>query len=99
MPIHRPGLGASSFRRKLLAYAATWTQAIHRTRFAMPRVRVLTVTAGAERVTHLRAACAELSAGRGMFLFANEAAVLSTDDLLAMPWERPGQLGTALLLD
>jgi hypothetical protein len=45
MPVVRQNLDQSSFHRKLLAYEATWTQNIHRTRLGLHRFRVLTVKA------------------------------------------------------
>jgi DNA-binding Lrp family transcriptional regulator len=53
MPITRENVFQSSFHRKLLAYEATWTQNLHRTRFGFNRFRVLTVTTGANRAQHL----------------------------------------------
>ena len=67
MPVTRGRLAKSSFYRKLLAYEATWTQNLHRTRFGWPRFRVLTVTTNAERVQHLLDARPRLECGRGLF--------------------------------
>lgn len=53
MPVVRQNLVQTSFYRKLLAYAATWTQDLHRTLFGFHRFRVLTVTESSERVKSL----------------------------------------------
>src|ERR1035441_1541751 len=50
MPVTRKNLSQTSFFRKLLAYEATWSQEIHRSRFGFNRFRVLTVTTSAARV-------------------------------------------------
>src|ERR1019366_1552149 len=60
MPITRENASQSSFHRKLLAYEATWTQNLHRTRFGFNRFRVLTVTTGANRAQHLAEAASRL---------------------------------------
>ena len=86
MPVQRAGLATSSIARKLLAYEATWKQGIHRSRFDIPRMRVLTVTTSAARLENLIAAAAELERGRGLFLFATADSVSSAADLLALPW-------------
>lgn len=71
MPVTRAGLSQSSFFRKLLAYQATWTQGVHRSRFGFPRFRVLTVTSSSERVRHLVEACQRLERGHRLFLFTD----------------------------
>lgn len=86
MPVQRAGLATSSFFRKLLAYEATWTQDVHRSRFGFSRMRVLTVTTSAQRLENLIAAAVELERGRGLFLFATADSVSSAADLLALPW-------------
>jgi hypothetical protein len=50
MPVTRRHLSQTSFLRKLLAYEATWSQSIHRTKFGINRFRVLTVTTSPARV-------------------------------------------------
>ena len=71
MPVTRQNLDQSSFFRKMLAYEATWTQSIHRTRIGLNRFRVFTVTTSPERAQHLAEACANLERGHGLFLFAS----------------------------
>jgi DNA-binding Lrp family transcriptional regulator len=77
MPIIRENISQSSFHRKLLAYEATWTQNLHRTRFGFNRFRVLTVTAGVNRAQHLAEAAGRLEKGRGLFLFADAHSLLT----------------------
>jgi len=86
MPIERRDLTKTSFRRKLLAYEATWLQKIHQTRFQCNRFRVLTITTSAERVRHLVETCSKLKHGKGLFLFTDIGALKCTNMLLA-PWQ------------
>jgi DNA-binding Lrp family transcriptional regulator len=96
MPVTRRTLSQTSFARKLLAYEATWTQNLPRTRFGFHRFRVLTVTASAARVTSLVNACSQLKRGHGLFLFADRT-VLS-GDMFSPIWQtgRPGETGSLL---
>jgi DNA-binding Lrp family transcriptional regulator len=87
MPVMRQGLSQSSFYRKLLAYEATWTQGIHRSRLGFHRFRVLTVTTSAERVKSLVEACGQLERGQGLFLFAEIDSLLAKPDLLSLAWK------------
>lgn len=91
MPVTRRHLSQTSFRRKLLAYEATWTQNIHRTRFGFNRFRVLTVTTSAARVNSLVNACSQLKTGHGLFLFADKT--ILEKDILSSAWQtgRPGE--------
>jgi hypothetical protein len=86
MPVMRPNFEQSSFYRKLIAYEATWTQNIHRTRFGFNRFRVLTVTTSAERVKHLIEASHQLERGQGLFLFTDLASLAAHGDILTLPW-------------
>ena len=92
MPIMRRSLLQTSFYRKLLAYEATWTQSVHKTRFGFHRFRVITVTMSAERVESLVSACSQLQRGHGLFLFADRTA-LNNPDLLYSPIWKTGRLG------
>jgi hypothetical protein len=85
MPVTRAGLSQSSFFRKLLAYQATWTQGVHRSRFGFPRFRVLTVTSSPERVRHLVAACQRLDRGHRLFLFTDRDSFLRQPDPFTAP--------------
>lgn len=87
MPIQRATLKMSSFARKLLAYRASWAQRIHLTRFGFARARVLTVTAGTQRLENLLAAAASEERGKGLFLFAETGDLDSSADLLTLPWK------------
>lgn len=98
MPAIRCNLAQTSFYRKLLAYEATWSHSLHRTRFGFHRFRVLTVTETAERVKSLVGACSQLNRGHGLFLFADRTA-LSNPNLLFSPiWQtvRPNQMVSLL---
>lgn len=53
MPVIRSNLESSSIFKKILAYAGTWAQGIHRERFGLKSFQVLTVTLSKERVTHM----------------------------------------------
>jgi hypothetical protein len=96
MPVTRQTLAQTSFRRKLLAYEATWTQKIHQRNLGINRFRVLTVTTSAERVKSLVAACSQLKRGHGLFLFADKA--ILSGDLFAPVWQtgKPGETGSLL---
>lgn len=98
MPVKRRTLAQTSFRRKLLAYAATWTHSIHRTRFGFHRFRVLTVTRSAARVKSLIEACSELDRGHGLFLFADQSILDRPGELFSRVWQsgRPGEFGSLL---
>ncbi len=93
MPVMRPNFEQSSFYRKLIAYEATWTQNIHRSRFGFNRFRVLTVTTSAERMKHLIEVSRQLERGQGLFLFTDLASLAAHDDILTLPWQacQPGK--------
>lgn len=87
MPITRGNFDQTSFQRKMLAYAATWSQNLHRTRFGWQRFRVLTVTTCAQRVQGLKEACQGLANGRGLFLFVDAASLAGHGDILTARWQ------------
>jgi Replication-relaxation len=87
MPITRGQLDQTSFQRKLLAYAATWSQKLHCTRFGWQRFRVLTVTTSTSRVQGLKEACSGLKHGHGLFLFLDAATLAQHGDILTIPWQ------------
>jgi len=95
MPVTRSNLSQTSFRRKLLAYEATWVQNLHR-RFGFHRFRVLTVTTSAVRVNSLVTACSQLKSGHGLFLFADRT--ILEKDIFSKVWQtgRPGETGSLL---
>jgi len=92
MPVMRKNLFQTSFYRKLLAYEATWSQSIHRSRFGFNRFRVLTVTTNTERVRSLIDACSKLKRGHGLFLFADCSILENTTDILYALWQA-GRIG------
>lgn len=97
MPVNRRSLERSSFRRKMLAYQATWAQNLHR-QFGWQRFRVLTVTTNSERVREMIEACQRLKQGRGLFLFTDAKALQSQPDIFPLRWQttRDGEI-TSLL--
>lgn len=99
MPVVRNNLRQTSFQRKLLAYEATWTQALHQKHLGFHRFRVLTVTTSIERLSHLIEISRQLKRGQGLFLFTDMNSLLSASNPIALPWQgvRPGQ--TANLLE
>jgi hypothetical protein len=84
MPVVRTNLAQTSFRRKLLAYAATWTNKVHQRYLGIHRFRVLTVTTIPGRVQSLLEACSQLQRGHGLFLFADTS--ILNEDLFASVW-------------
>jgi len=96
MPISRSDLDRTSFQRKLLAYEATWSRNLHRTRFGWQRFRVLTVTTSRQRVQGMIEACQGLAHGLGLFLFIDAAALAKHGDILTVPWQtcRPEKIAT-----
>ncbi len=99
MPVQRQNLSQSSFYRKLLAYEATWTQNLHRSRLGFHRFRVLTVTSTPERVQTLVEACRQLERGQGLFLFTDAEAFRVHDNPLALPWASAKMGANETLLD
>jgi hypothetical protein len=99
MPVTRKNLSQTSFYRKLLAYEATWSQSIHRTRFGFHRFRVLTVTTSAARVQSLVDACSQLKSGYGLFLFTEIVSLLQHENIFSLPWKTGRQGETACLID
>jgi hypothetical protein len=87
MPITRGTFDQTSFQRKLLAYEATWSQNLHRTRFGWQRFRVLTVTTNTQRVQGIKEACQSLTHGHGLFLFLDAAAFSKDGNILTIPWQ------------
>lgn len=86
-PVTRRNLEQSSFRRKVLAYQATWAQNLHRTEFGWDRFRVLTVTTDKARLNAMREVCRRLKRGHGLFLFAEAKSLQTTADILTVDWQ------------
>jgi hypothetical protein len=99
MPITRGDLSQTSYYRKLLAYEATWTQNLHRTRFGWQRFRVLTVTTNSERVPGMIEACRKLRQGRGLFLFTDTNILQEQPDFFSLRWKTFRADETTNLLD
>ena len=87
MPVTRRSLDRSSFRRKVLAYEATWAQKIHQRDLGIQRFRVLTVTTNSERVQSMIEACRRLKKGHGLFLFTDAARLQEQQDFFLMRWQ------------
>jgi hypothetical protein len=85
MPVVRKHLSQTSFRRKLLAYAATWTNKVHQRHLGIHRFRVLTVTTIPGRVHSLLQACSQLERGHGLFLFADQS--ILQKDMFSPVWQ------------
>lgn len=86
MPVVRDSLSLSSFRRKMMAYEATWFQGIHRTRFGFNRFRVLTVTSSPARLKTMLKVCRTLKRGQGLFLFTGAESVRTATNILELSW-------------
>ena len=99
MPVKRKNLSQTSFYRKLRAYEATWSQAIHQRQFGFHRFRVLTITTSAERVKSLVSACSKLERGQGLFLFADRTVLEKPGDMFLAVWQTGKQGHTVSLLD
>jgi hypothetical protein len=99
MPVMRQNLSQTSFYRKLVAYEATWSHSVHRTRFGFHRFRVLTVTTSTVRLRSLVEACSQLKSGHGLFLFADRTILENPGNLLSPIWRTARQGETASLLD
>lgn len=101
MPVRRSSLSQTSFYRKLLAYSATWAQALHRRRLGIQRFRVLTVTTSAKRVQSMVDACRELERGQGLFLFADKEILENLAILIDPIWQtgRPDQKASLISIE
>lgn len=97
MPIVRKNLSQSSFYRKLIAYKATWSRGLHRSKFDFHRFRVLTVTTSAARVRSLLDACSQLKSGHGLFLFCDQTLLKQHGDILSVPWKTARGETTSIL--
>jgi hypothetical protein len=98
MPVTRHSFSQTSFYRKMLAYEATWSQSIHRTRFGFNRFRVITITTSAARVKNLVTACSQLERGQGLFLFADRTILEKPGDMFTSIWQtgKAGEIGNLL---
>ena len=90
MPVERAKHDASSIARKLNAYALTWKTGIHRSRFGIPRVRVLTVTTSESRCENIRIAAFAVTGGQGIFLQTHITSGVSSKACLGPVWRNAG---------
>lgn len=82
-------LGGTSYLRKLVGYAETYRHDLHIKRYALPNVRVLTVTPGRARISNIIAAYHNHTAALvspKFFLFADRAGLGRAHDWLQYPW-------------
>ena len=86
MPVDRAKHDASSISRKLHAYALTWKAGIHRSRFGISRVRVLTVATSESRCENIRTAASAVSGGHGIFLQTHVTSAFSSETCLDSAW-------------
>ena len=98
MPVTRRSLSQTSIHRKLLAYEATWSQAIHQRQFGFHRFRVLTVTSSAARLKSIIESCSQLERGHGLFLFADRS-ILTKDIFSDWQTARAGEMGSLTPLE
>lgn len=98
MPILRGNPNLSSFRRKLMAYAATWSQRIHE-RLGIERFRVLTVTTHPDRLPSMKRACQSQPRGHGLFLLTTADALRNEPDILTHAWQLCWEGRTSTLID
>ena len=97
MPVERAQHDASSIARKLYAYAMTWKTGIHRSRFGISRVRVLTVTTSESRCESIRSASFSVSGGHGIFLQSYIALGVATETYLDPVWRSITDARTSIL--
>ena len=71
MPVVRPTLDRTSYRRKLLVYWEAWKSKLHVEQFGVSQIRVLTITESAKRLENMLNAVDEITVGKGSnyFLF------------------------------
>lgn len=89
MPTERRDLARTSYLRKLVGYAHTYRHELHKKRYGLSNVRVLTVTPGRQRIANIIASyrrhVASLASPR-MFLFADRPGLVGAEDVLDYPW-------------
>jgi hypothetical protein len=89
MPVVRIELTKTSFVRKLLAYGNTYQRDLHTEIYGFPNMRVLTVTRGRQRINSIIAAHQEHTwqlCSPTLFLFADRASLLGTEQFFDFPW-------------
>jgi hypothetical protein len=89
MPTARRALDKTSMLRKIVGYAETYRRDLHKKRYNLPNVRVITVTPGRQRINNIIAAYRQHAAALvspKFFLFADRAGLARADDFLDYPW-------------
>ena len=83
MPIERPSLAQSSFKKKLLAYHHGHHINRHNVLWGIPGFRVLTISKSEERVASMIATVKDITGGKGsnVFLFADPVSADGSDPL------------------
>jgi hypothetical protein len=98
-PIVRKNLRQSSYLRKILQYREIATQSVHKTRWGLPNLLVLTVTTNDRHRENIMRLVQEVTTGKGstLLLFKTmpsltslEAAPVPTPEFLTEPWHRVG---------
>ncbi len=87
MPIDRPSLAQSSFRKKLLVYHHGHKAKRHAALWGIPGFRVLTLTKSRDRIASMIGSLQAITADKGsnVFLFADSRHVCSNDPF-ALEW-------------
>jgi hypothetical protein len=99
MPIVREKLIQTSFRRKFLAYEATWTQEIHRQELGIQRFRMITVGTSKGRLKALQEECMRLQGAKGLFLFLHKETLSEPSLLSGKVWLSAQRAEPVSLLD
>ena len=97
MPVERAKHDSSSIARKLHAYALTWKAGIHRSRFGISRVRVLTVTSSESRCKSILTAASSVLGGHGIFLQTHLTSDFSAETCLCSVWRSTTDKRVSLL--
>lgn len=93
MPVVRPDLDKSSLLRKLVTYAYTYADAIHRQVYGLPNFRVLTVVPTQERVNTVKAAHKQYTAKLmpdALCLLADRRSLFTAANILEYDWSDAG---------
>ena len=88
MPIERPKLDQSSFKKKLLAYHHGHEATRHTELWGIPGFRVLTLAKSPERIASMINVVKDITGDQGsnVFLFINAAQLTHTSDPLELSW-------------
>ena len=88
MPIKRPSLDQSSFKKKLLAYHHGHQAKRHAALWGIPGFRVLTLTKSEERIASMIDAVRHITGGKGsnVFLFTDANKLMGCPDPIRVSW-------------